>query len=125
MFSCGKGDKGQLGIGFFTHKEYRPILVRLRDFATRIKQVECGSQHTLFLTTAGQVFAAGFNDEGQLGYGDRNIAWPEIIEDIIGVPITEVAAGRYSSAVDHKGQLYVWGRYNGKNQETPIIPDCL
>ena len=65
------------------------------------------------------------NDEGQLGFGNRNIAWPEIVESIMDVPITEVAAGRYSSAVDHKGQLYVWGRYNGQNVLDPMIPDCL
>jgi alpha-tubulin suppressor-like RCC1 family protein len=35
-YSCGKGDKGQLGIGFISIKEYRPIVIRLRDYDEKI-----------------------------------------------------------------------------------------
>lgn len=37
VFSCGNNDKGQLGIGFITTKEYRPIVVRLRGHVEKIK----------------------------------------------------------------------------------------
>jgi alpha-tubulin suppressor-like RCC1 family protein len=36
-YSCGKGDKGQLGIGFISIKEYRPIVIRLRDYDEKIQ----------------------------------------------------------------------------------------
>ena len=32
VYSCGRGDKGQLGIGFITQKECQPIVVRLRHY---------------------------------------------------------------------------------------------
>ena len=37
VFSCGRGDKGQLGIGFISPKEYRPIVVRLRNYDEKIR----------------------------------------------------------------------------------------
>lgn len=36
-----------------------------------IKQMACGKEFSLFLNTEGVVFAAGANDVGQLGMGDR------------------------------------------------------
>ena len=82
VFSCGRGDKGQLGIGFISQKEYRPIIVRLRNHDEPIRQVSCGSFHTCYLTASGKIFSTGLNDEGQLGLGlprDVNISWPEIV----------------------------------------------
>ena len=37
VFSCGKNTQGQLGIGFFSDKEFRPIVVRLRNNLDQIK----------------------------------------------------------------------------------------
>lgn len=71
-FACGKGDKGQLGIGFVTLKEYRPIVIRLRGFPDlKIKQISCGDFHSCFLTSNGKIFSSGLNNEGQLGLGNN------------------------------------------------------
>ena len=82
VYSCGRGDKGQLGIGFITRKECQPIVVRLRNYDEQICQVSCGSFHTCFLTIKGKIFSTGLNDEGQLGLGlgsNTNISWPEMV----------------------------------------------
>ena len=50
VYSCGSNSKGQLGIGFMTEKEFRTVIVRLRDNLEPISQVECGLYHTCFLT---------------------------------------------------------------------------
>jgi alpha-tubulin suppressor-like RCC1 family protein len=54
---CGNGERGQLGIGMETLKEYKPIKVKLLDEAgnpysltPKFKQVSCGHYHTGFLT---------------------------------------------------------------------------
>lgn len=78
------------------------------------------------MTESGLVFSAGLNDEGQLGVGcERNISWPECIEELSFTVIKSVAAGRYSAAIDEQGLLYVWGHYNGANFNQPIKPDCF
>lgn len=78
VYSCGKNVSGQLGIGFYSEKEFRPIVVRLRNNFDTIKQVACGANHTLLLTKNGMVFSSGANNEGQLGLGHfNNVSWPE------------------------------------------------
>ena len=47
-----------------TEKEFRPIVVRLRNHSEKIKQVSCGTNHTCFLTKSGKVFSAGNNENG-------------------------------------------------------------
>jgi len=57
VYVCGNGERGQLGIGIATLKEYKPHRVRLVDelgkpysLSPKFKQVACGHLHTGFLT---------------------------------------------------------------------------
>lgn len=128
-YSCGANSKGQLGIGFMTDKEFRTIIIRLRDNFEPITQVECGTYHTCFLTKSGKVFSTGLNDEGQLGLGHRrNISWPEWIEIDAGgqeVNFKKISCGRYSSAIDHKGYFYAWGCFKNRMNIRPFCPDSV
>lgn len=54
---CGNGEKGQLGVGIVTLKEYKPLKVKLCDesgkpfgLQPKFKQVSCGQFHSGFLT---------------------------------------------------------------------------
>lgn len=127
VYSCGKGDKGQLGIGFISIKEYRPIVVRLRDHEEKIKQVACGTEHTCFLTASGKIFSCGSNEEGQLGIQNRNknVSWPEIVEQSKYINFKQVCCGRYSCALDEIGHFYAWGHFNGYNNDKPTCPDMV
>lgn len=51
VYACGNGERGQLGIGIITMKEYQPVKVKF-DFQGKdsIKQIECGDLNTAFLT---------------------------------------------------------------------------
>jgi len=52
VFSCGSGEFGQLGLGYVSYKEYRPVRVRIKELeeGDQIVQVACGAFHTCFLS---------------------------------------------------------------------------
>ena len=38
----------------------------------QIRQIVCGGHHSFILMESGELFAFGYNDNGQLGLGDNN-----------------------------------------------------
>lgn len=57
VYVCGNGERGQLGVGIITIKEYKPLRVRICDdtgkpyaLSPKFKQVTCGNNHTGLLT---------------------------------------------------------------------------
>lgn len=65
VFAWGKGDDGQLGIGERgTVAKPRLVTALLRH---PIAKLACRGAHVLALDAAGQVWAWGRNDDGQLG----------------------------------------------------------
>jgi len=84
-----------------------------------IVSVAAGAEHALALTQAGEVFAWGNNQNGQLGTGDsdprveptRVFADPDSITSLF--TLRAVAASEYTSgAVAQDGRLFVWGRFS-------------
>lgn len=114
---------GALGHG---HRETlaEPTLVRsFVEAGEEVKQVACGSQHTIVLTSEGRLYSAGKGDFGRLGRGDTRDALEfEEIEyffqsnDSVLSPheptqIVKVGAGNnFSAAMSAQGELWVWGR---------------
>ncbi|GFR66884.1 alsin, partial [Elysia marginata] len=78
----------------------------------KIKAASLGSQHSLFLTSEGLVFASGSNEAGQLGQGTLEVketASPVLISEIAS-PVTAIASGaNHNAAVTVDGQVYCWG----------------
>eukprot|EP01103_Thecamoeba_quadrilineata_P012118 TRINITY_DN3050_c0_g1_i1.p1 TRINITY_DN3050_c0_g1~~TRINITY_DN3050_c0_g1_i1.p1 ORF type:complete len:195 (-),score=13.10 TRINITY_DN3050_c0_g1_i1:147-731(-) len=68
IFSWGRNDRGQLGHGDRENKS-RPRQINL-DTQKHFTQVACGSQFSVAVTNAGEVYCWGQNDQGQLGNGD-------------------------------------------------------
>jgi len=68
-----------------------------------VRQVACGSRHTLILTTAGDVFAFGDNTSGQLGLGmtrEKRCVWfPEKVSSVSGAGTFTVAAAGETSGL--------------------------
>lgn len=57
VYMCGNGERGQLGLGIITKKEYKPMKVEFKDengksysSTPKFKQVTCGYFHSGFLT---------------------------------------------------------------------------
>lgn len=93
------------------------------DDGEEVRQVACGSQHTIILTAEGRLYSTGKGDYGLLGRGDSSDE-PEFEEieyfhqanDSVLNPsespiIVKVDAGaNFSAALSRDGELWVWGR---------------
>jgi alpha-tubulin suppressor-like RCC1 family protein len=66
-FAFGRNDKGQLGVGDCLARN-RPAEVKVFQ-GLQVSKAAVGKNHTLFLTSIGDVWAAGSNAFGQLGLG--------------------------------------------------------
>ncbi|XP_063604995.1 E3 ubiquitin-protein ligase MYCBP2-like, partial [Penaeus indicus] len=66
-YTWGSNSYGQLGVGDLISRG-SPIMVRLPP-NVRVTQVAAGSNHTIFLTSNGQIYTCGDFQKGQLGRG--------------------------------------------------------
>jgi len=95
-----------LGVGSSGNLFYAPTIL---TSLSNITQVSACYFHTIFLTNAGNVYAAGYNDVGQLGLGDvanRNI--PTQISTLSNVS-SIVCRGSFAFA-NLPPQMYSWGQ---------------
>lgn len=109
VFTWGRGEDGQLGIGD-TQDLHEPTFVdALRGIGVR--QIACGSGHTVVLTIDGSVYTWGRGDDGRLGHGDNGWKYvPRLAQALTGKVITQVTCGSYhTAAVSNNGKLYTWG----------------
>ncbi|XP_047218559.1 probable E3 ubiquitin-protein ligase HERC1 isoform X5 [Girardinichthys multiradiatus] len=64
-----------------------------------IQDVAVGAEHTLVLSSTGDVYAWGSNSEGQLGLGHTNhVREPTLVTALQGKNINQISAGRCHSA---------------------------
>ncbi|KAJ8409868.1 hypothetical protein AAFF_G00209090 [Aldrovandia affinis] len=78
----------------------------------------CGRNHTIVYTSRGNLYAAGGNNEGQLGLGDCEERTSFHLVDFFSGrgPIKMLAAGcNISAALTDEGRLFMWGD-NSKGQ---------
>jgi alpha-tubulin suppressor-like RCC1 family protein len=127
---CGNGERGQLGIGIATIKEYKPLKVKLIDekgkpylMTPKFKQVSCGHNYTGFLTESGVIYIAGDNQNFQLGMElpmhtedtldeQRDMTNSPLALDIQAdkpIQIRKLMFGLYSCALTFSGEVYAWG----------------
>ena len=112
VFTIGDGDMGQLG----SNREESLKFTKVRPSRNAIK-VACGGMHTLYLTSYGQVYSFGCNDDGALGRptdeeGENFRAGSVYIEE----KIIEISAGdSFSVALTAAGNVYFWGVFRDSN----------
>jgi alpha-tubulin suppressor-like RCC1 family protein len=106
----GANAEGELGDGVTSNSDV-PVKVKL-PAGTTITSVRAGCQHTVALTSTGQVLAWGSNDNGQLGNGTAGGGSDGPLRTDLppGTRITAVRAGcDYTVALTSKGQMLAWG----------------
>jgi RCC1 and BTB domain-containing protein len=133
LYTWGGGYFGQLGQGDEADKKMPRSVKGLRDKV--MKQVACGTHHTLALSENSEVFAWGAGEYGKLGIGDEEKhTSPVLVEELQGKGVRAVACGGFHSvALSDTGSVYCWGGGdkgqlglgNDKSQTLPCVVDAL
>ncbi|CAI4233274.1 unnamed protein product [Auanema sp. JU1783] len=109
VFTWGMNSSGQLGLGD-TNNQDTPKMVPL--YNRLIISAACGHNSTVVLSQSGDVYAWGFNGNGQIGSGcTYNQLIPFHIESLSkSGPIIQIVCGyAHTLALSDQGKLYVWG----------------
>ncbi|XP_069943691.1 probable E3 ubiquitin-protein ligase HERC3 [Cherax quadricarinatus] len=77
----------------------------------KVTEVAVGKEHSMALTTNGDVLTWGGGMRGQLGNGEIcQREKPELVEHLQGITISSVVCGGWHSvALSSSGDVYVWG----------------
>jgi len=115
MLAWGYNGDGRLGNGTFTNSSI-PVAVSLPS-GTTVTAIAAGAQHSMALTSTGQVLAWGYNASGELGNGTlTNSNTPLAVSLPLGTTVTAIAnSGYHSLALTSTGQVLAWG-YNPEGQ---------
>ncbi|MEK3955873.1 RCC1 domain-containing protein [Psychrobacillus sp. FSL K6-1464] len=126
VYAWGMNNYGQLGDGT---KINRKLSVKVNGLPTNIVDVSAGNNHSLAISSEGNVYSWGFNNFGQLGDG----TWTQRLsaQKIEGISnVVKVQAGNnHSIAITSDGKVYTWGHNGGGqlgdgtkvNMATPIL----
>uniref|UniRef100_A0A8C2ULM0 X-linked retinitis pigmentosa GTPase regulator n=1 Tax=Chinchilla lanigera TaxID=34839 RepID=A0A8C2ULM0_CHILA len=110
LYMFGSNNWGQLGLGSRAAVKKPTCVKALKP--EKVQLAACGRNHTLVLTAVGNVYAAGGNNEGQLGLGDteeRN-TFHRISFFTSQHNIKQLSAGsNTSAALSEDGRLFMWG----------------
>ncbi|XP_073918508.1 X-linked retinitis pigmentosa GTPase regulator isoform X2 [Castor canadensis] len=110
LYVFGSNNWGQLGLGSQSTINKPTCVKALKP--EKVKLAACGRNHTLVSTEKGNVYAAGGNNEGQLGLGDteeRN-TFHRINFFTPQHHIKQLSAGsNTSAALTEDGRLFMWG----------------
>ncbi|CAG2108716.1 unnamed protein product, partial [Medioppia subpectinata] len=115
VYTWGNNRNGQLGRGFKKLGYKRPMLSskcpKLLDFDPVVRKAICGSDHSMLLTTDGEVYAFGMNSYGQVGNGIRGAQFllTQVSDQIIFKDIMTNTTGNMSAAIAVDGEYYIWG----------------
>lgn len=128
LYSWGLGTSGQLGhsaeiLDRFASATSLPFPV-LALQGVDILSVSIVRYHALALSEAGNVYAWGSNQFGQLGVGDyTDRLEPEFVAELLPYNISDVSTGfHHSAAIDDYGRTFVWGSaMQGQLGDLPII----
>jgi len=123
--SCGFASGGRLGPATATtsHSQYALLPSQVGALPHQVVGVALGQDHTLALTSSGEVFSWGLNRFGQLGYavegkaaGDEPLqaSARRVLGTLRNAVVVGVAASKSASACWTTTNLYTWGTNGGQ-----------
>jgi alpha-tubulin suppressor-like RCC1 family protein len=105
VFTWGNNTTGQLGLGDTTQRTVPTEIINNKNWSS----VSTGGNHTLAITSNGELWAWGDNTYGQVGDGTTTTR-NSPVQIGIGETWSKVSAGaRHSLALATNGDLYSWG----------------
>nr|XP_019044112.1 hypothetical protein I302_07392 [Kwoniella bestiolae CBS 10118]OCF23042.1 hypothetical protein I302_07392 [Kwoniella bestiolae CBS 10118] len=146
VWGCGNNVVGQIGlpVTMLIDKLTRVTGPWSKDPESKITQVSAGHTFSLFLTSTGQVYAAGSSECGQLGNGktgerivkNGKVAYDvevpaRLIQGFENRKIVQIASGnQHSLALDEEGYVYAWGyagysRLGLQDQKDRLVPTIV
>ena len=118
VYAWGYNHAGELGLKH-NYEVFKPKLVEMPNNVW-VKQISCGSYHSLLLTTERGIYSFGFNRHGQLGHkNEENLNIPTLIET--SSKFTEILAfDSKSFAMNESNRIEFWGQnFVGKRISSP------
>ncbi|XP_058922820.1 E3 ISG15--protein ligase HERC5 isoform X1 [Kogia breviceps] len=110
IYSWGRNDCGQLGLGHTDNKDSPSLIEVLGD--QKVEFLACGGSHTALLTKGGLVFTFGAGTYGQLGHNStQNELRPCLVTGLVGHRVTQIACGRQHTLayVSDLGKVFSFG----------------
>jgi len=108
LFMWGFNYYGGLGNGN-NNNSSQPLVINMMDRAPRMKAISCSDRHVLAISINGDVYAWGYNRDGQLGLGhNKAVNTPQKIEGLENI-IAVSAGGLFSLALSEEGEVYAFG----------------
>jgi alpha-tubulin suppressor-like RCC1 family protein len=111
LWATGDNTRGQLGLGSISQVNEWTLVPDMNN----VTAISCGFFHSLILRdrlaqggTYGEVWATGYNDSGQLGFGDNNNR--NVFEYTHACYASAIAAGGYHSLLISGGTVWATGR---------------
>lgn len=100
IYSCGRNDYGQLGLGHIEDRNVPSLIESLNG--KKIVSIGCGQYHSVVTSTDGEIFSFGRNDSGQLGLSatENYVSTPKEIKNLKS---TQIACGYYHSVAISNG----------------------
>uniref|UniRef100_A0A2K6UYZ8 Regulator of chromosome condensation n=1 Tax=Saimiri boliviensis boliviensis TaxID=39432 RepID=A0A2K6UYZ8_SAIBB len=114
VLTLNQGDVGQLGLGENVTERKKPAMVSIPE---DVVQAEAGGMHTVCLSTSGQVYSFGCNDEGALGR-DTSVEGSETVPGKVELQekVVRVSAGdSHTAALTDDGRVFLWGSFRDNN----------
>ena len=111
VYTWGRGKDGRLGHGDEIDQLQPTLLTYFQQINVTVGQVLCGGHHSAALSTDGQVFTWGFDDDGRLGHGSPgHQLLPKPVHALTDVIVVEIACGCWhSAALSKSGAVFTWG----------------
>ncbi|XP_035746303.1 probable E3 ubiquitin-protein ligase HERC4 [Egretta garzetta] len=98
VYSWGKNDFGQLGLGDTEDRDCPSYIGALEHWKTVF--IACGADHTAVLSKEGLVCTFGAGGAGQLGHNStRNELVPRLVAELWGARVSQVACGSQHTMV--------------------------
>lgn len=111
LWGCGDNSFGQLGV---RGSPTKPTCVEGSLCGLPIREVSCGSSHTVCCSVSGDAFSWGRNQRGALGLGlqytnQKIVPMPTRVEDLLGPQHTVAAGGCHTAFLHRTGQVFLAG----------------